>query len=103
MSAYRDQIARFADADAQVLGVSTDDTKTLTKFAESLKLPFPLLADEKGRVAGAYGVKGLLFSDRATFVIDGAGAIRKVLTGRDALDPAGSLAGCPARRTAPSP
>jgi len=81
-----------------VLGISTDDVKTLTRFAESLKLPFPLLADEGGKVAAAYGVKGILFTDRATFVIDPAGTIRKVLTGKDALDPTGSLAACPSRK-----
>ena len=41
---------------AQVLGVSMDTLETQTKFAESLDLPFPLLADPEGVAAKAYGV-----------------------------------------------
>ena len=48
MSAFRDIASRFADKNAQVLGVSMDDLSTQKKFADSLKLPFPLLADPSG-------------------------------------------------------
>ena len=68
-------------------------------FAESLKLPFPLLADPKGEVVRAYGVemqyKGKTYADRVTFVIDGGGKVTKVLSGKDALDPAPALDACP--------
>lgn len=96
MSALRDVAARFADANAQVLGVSTDDLATQTKFSESLKLPFPLLADSDKAVARAYGV--LMepgYANRVTFVIDGSGKVVKTLSGGDALDPAPALAACP--------
>ena len=95
MSAYRDSIARFVDAGAQVLGVSMDDLATQKKFAESLKLPFPLLADSDGKVARAYGVfmpQG--FAARVTFVIGKDGKILKSLEGKDALDPAPALTSC---------
>jgi peroxiredoxin Q/BCP len=98
LSGFRDIAARFADKNAQVLGVSTDDLDTNKKFAERLKLPFPLLADPKGEAARAYGVfgyKGLPYADRATFVIDNHGKVVKVLEGDDALDPAPALASCP--------
>jgi len=97
MSGYRDIASRFADKDAQVLGVSMDDLTTQKKFAESLNLPFPLLADPKGEVAKAYGVEGPggLYAQRVTFVIDGDGKVSKVLEGKDALDPAPALEACP--------
>ena len=99
MSAFREIASRFADKNAQVLGVSMDDLDTQKKFAESLKLPFPLLADPKGEVVRAYGVemqsKGKTYADRVTFVIDGGGKVTKVLAGKDALDPAPALDACP--------
>jgi peroxiredoxin Q/BCP len=78
-----------------VLGISTDDVETQKKFAESLKLPFPLLADKDGSVAKAYGVYQDGYADRVTFVIDPQGKIEKVLSGKEALDPAPALLSCP--------
>ena len=96
MSAFRDLASRFADVNAQVLGVATEDLETQTRFAESLKLPFPLLADKEGVAAKAYGVlseKG--YANRVTFVIDKEGNVVKVLEGKDAIDPNPALASCP--------
>ncbi len=95
MSGFREIASRFADANAQVLGVSMDDLATQTRFAESLKLPFPLAADPKGDASAAYGVKGDGYADRVTFVIDGKGKVEKVLEGKDALDPNPALTACP--------
>jgi peroxiredoxin len=81
-----------------VLGVSMDDIGTQTKFAESLKLPFPLLADPKGEAAEAYGVKNGNLPNRATFVIDGEGKVLKVIEGRDAVDPTAALEACPVHK-----
>ena len=94
MSAYRDRISELADA-AQVLGVSTDTLDTQKKFAESLKVPFPLLADADGTVAKAYGVWNEAgYASRVTFVIDSGGKVKAVFEGKDALDPTGALAAC---------
>jgi peroxiredoxin len=95
MSAYRDMNARFADADAQVLGISMDDLETQTRFAESLKTPFPLLADSGGTVAKAYGVAGDGYANRVTFVIGRDGKIVQTVEGRDAIDPTSALSACP--------
>jgi|ERR671923_783152 peroxiredoxin Q/BCP len=99
MSAFREIASRFADKNAQVLGVSMDDLGTQKKFADSLKLPFPLLADPSGEVVRAYGAemehKGKTYADRITFVIDADGKVTKVLQGKDALDPAPALDACP--------
>lgn len=98
MSGFRDIAAKFADANAQVLGISTDDVDTQKKFADSLKLPFPLLADADGSVSKAYGVWSDGYAQRVTFVIGGDGKIEKVLSGKEALDPSPALAACPLHR-----
>jgi peroxiredoxin Q/BCP len=97
MSSFRDLAVRFADKDAQVLGVSMDDLTTQKKFAQSLGLPFPLLADPSGNVVRAYGVEGGggKYAQRVTFVIDAQGTVTRVLEGKDALDPAPALDACP--------
>ena len=99
MSAFRELNERFAGEHAQVLGVSTDDLETQKRFAESLKLPFPLLSDAQATAARAYGVLGLAgLASRVTFVIDGDGRVLKVIEGKDAIDAAGTLAACPLRK-----
>lgn len=99
MSAFRDQHAEFAGADAQVLGVSMDDLETQKRFAESLNSPFPLLSDAEGQAATAYGVlkqsdSGARSASRVTFVIGKDGKVQAVFEGKDALDPAGALNAC---------
>lgn len=94
LSGLRDHQKMFDEAGAQVLGISMDDRDTQKKFAESLKLTFPLLADKGGRTAAAYGVKGALWANRTTFVIDEDGKIAAIFKGRDALDPAPTVAAC---------
>lgn len=94
MSAFRDMHAQFADADAQVLGISIDSVETITKFAESLKTPFPILADADGAVAKAYGVAGETYARRVTFVIGKDGKIAKTVEGKDAIDPSSALSAC---------
>ena len=103
MSAFREMHERFAGENAQVLGVSTDDLETQKKFAESLKLPFPLLADHDGVAARAYGVlgvAGMKYAQRFTFVIDGGGRVVQVIEGKEAIDPSGALAACPLHKKA---
>jgi peroxiredoxin Q/BCP len=95
MAAFAERFKQFGEAGAQVLGISTDDLDTQKRFAESLKLPFPLLSDEKGEVAAAYGVRNATgLAQRFTFVINAKGVIEQVLEGKDALDPSGALAAC---------
>ncbi len=100
MSSFRDLAARFGDKNAQVLGVSMDDLDAQKKYKESLKLPYPLLADPKGEAAEAYGVKGMMYASRTTFVIDGDGKIVKVVEGKDAIDPGSALDACPLHKKA---
>jgi peroxiredoxin Q/BCP len=102
MSAFRDQIGSFGAADAQVLGISLDNLETQTRFAESLKLPFPLLADPEAKAAKAYGVLNPNgYANRVTFVIGPDGRIAGISEGRDAIDPAAALTACGGKPTTP--
>lgn len=77
---YNEARDLFAEYDAQILGISTDDLATHREFAASLNLDFPLLSDidPDGEVAGRFGVYNAAdnLCERALFVIDQAGIIR---------------------------
>jgi peroxiredoxin Q/BCP len=83
---FRDQYASFQSENIVVLGISTDDAKSHTKFATKYDLPFPLLVDADGQVATAYDSYGLkkfmgkeyLGITRNTFVIAPDGTIEKM-------------------------
>lgn len=83
---FRDAASPIKSANAIVLGISADNSKSHTKFREKFSLPFPLLVDTDKIVCEAYGVwkKGSMFGknfmgiERATFVIDPAGKIAKM-------------------------
>lgn len=83
MCGFSTDLARFADADTVVLGISTDDVTSHAAFAAKYGLGQTLLADATRDVGRAYGaVRG----DRATanrilFVIDRKGIIRHVHEG----------------------
>jgi peroxiredoxin Q/BCP len=80
--AFRDAIDAFADAGAQVVGISRDDEASHARFAAKHKLPFLLLSDTTGEVHTRYGVtkKLGLIPDRTTFVIDGDGILQLVFS-----------------------
>lgn len=83
---FRDLNREFAAAGAVILGVSPDSLKSHARFAEKQHLTFPLLSDEGGKVAtayGAYGEKSLagrkyLGNYRVTYLIDKSGRIAAV-------------------------
>ena len=73
MTSFRTHTDAFAEAGAQVLGVSVDSFAAAGEFQEKLGLEFPLLSDFPKNAAGvAYGVlnEDFGFHTRATFVID---------------------------------
>jgi len=69
-----------------VYGVSKDPVETHQRFAEKLKLPYPLLFDKESAVAkefGAHGKKMMYGKEvqgtiRSTFLIDESGKIAQV-------------------------
>ncbi len=78
-------VPQFEAAGAVVIGVSRDPVKTLARFRTKHDLGVILASDEAGAVTEAYGVWGektlygrvYMGVERATFLIDGAGIIRR--------------------------
>lgn len=54
---YRDAAAEFKDKDVEIIGVSGDSVENHQVFKRENDLNFTLLADPKGKVAKAFGVK----------------------------------------------
>jgi peroxiredoxin Q/BCP len=69
---FRDAHEELAASGVRVVGVSTDDGETHSKFASTHKLPFPLLSDPEKTIATAYEARQLLglLPKRVTYVID---------------------------------
>jgi peroxiredoxin Q/BCP len=78
--AFRDSHEVFAEAGAEVIGVSSDSADRHAGFASKHRLPFTLLADQGGGVRKSYGVPAVLglLPGRVTYVIDRAGTVRHV-------------------------
>jgi len=79
----RDNYAKLTDRGIVILGISYDDPSSHQQFAEKYSLPFTLLADTEKRVADLYGVKGVLYASRTTFVIGPDGRILSVIDSVD--------------------
>ncbi|MEM6606134.1 MAG: peroxiredoxin [Pseudomonadota bacterium] len=81
---------RIREYDVSYFMASTDPVETNTDFADETNADFPLLSDEGGEVATAYGVYTRGFARRYTFYIDIEGRIsmidRKVKPSTSAAD-----------------
>ena len=80
--AFRDSYEFFADAGAEVVGVSGDSVESHERFADNHELPFVLISDKGGAIRRLYGVKATLgiWPGRVTFVIDKDGLVRHVFS-----------------------
>lgn len=78
---FRDNYDAIGQHGAMIVGVSSDSAERHTTFRESLKLPFPLLADPSRAVIEAYDARGLfgLGTARITYVIDMEATIRAAM------------------------
>ena len=95
LCAVRDDIARYDNANAQVLGISVDSVFTLAKYKEEQNYNFPLLSDFNKEVSKLYEsfyesfgqmmMKGV--SKRAAFIIDKEGIVQY----KEVLENAGDL------------
>jgi glutaredoxin-dependent peroxiredoxin len=94
LCSIRDDISRYSNADAQVLGISVDSVFTLKKYKEDQHYNFPLLSDFNKTVSASYGalyddwildMKGV--SKRSAFIVDKTGIIRYA----EVLESAGDL------------
>ena len=68
---FRDQFEVFKEADAVIIGISSQSVKSHKEFAEKHRLSFTLLSDEENKIRKLFGVPsdflGLL-PGRVTFI-----------------------------------
>lgn len=75
---FRDQFDVFADADAMIIGISSQSVKSHSDFAQHHRLNFTLLSDEESKVRKLFGVPGNIFGllpGRVTYVINKEGKV----------------------------
>jgi thioredoxin-dependent peroxiredoxin len=75
----RDYFAELTSK-VSIVGISTDSTASHAKFSKKYELPFTLLADPDKKMINRYGVNGIVFSKRTSFLIDPFGRIAKIYT-----------------------
>ncbi len=77
--AFRDSYEVFKEADAEVLGISSDSVEAHQQFAATHQLPFMLLSDTDGLLRKRYGVPTAFgLPGRVTYVIDKKGIVRHI-------------------------
>lgn len=94
LCAVRDDIARYSNTKAEVIGISVDSVFTLKRYKEDQQYNFPLLSDFNKEVSALYGslyeewildMKGV--SKRAAFIVDKNG----ILAYAEVLENAGEV------------
>lgn len=85
---FRDLAVAFKEVGAQRLGISTDPVAKQRAFSEMHAFDYPLLSDESGEVAAAFGVRRRLLTPvkRATFVIDSDRTVLEVVASELNMD-----------------
>ena len=94
LCSMQEDLSKYQELNAKIIGISVDSPFTLAKFKEENKLSFPLVSDFNKDVSRAYfalydefvfGMKGV--SKRSAFVIDKEGNVKYA----EVLDNAGDL------------
>jgi len=83
--AFRDNIRKFKNRNAVILGISRDSVSSHEKFKEKQGFPFELLADEDEKLCRMFDVikeknmygKKVMGIERSTFLIDEEGVLRE--------------------------
>jgi peroxiredoxin Q/BCP len=83
---FRDLTPDFSKIDAEIVGISKDSVKRHDNFKAKYELPFSLASDEDSDVCERYGVwveknmygRKFMGIERATFLIDAKGVVRKI-------------------------
>ncbi len=77
--AFRDSYEVFKEADAEVIGISSDSVEAHQQFAATHQLPFMLLSDTDGLLRKHYGVPTAFgLPGRVTYIIDKKGIVRHI-------------------------
>ncbi|QSP93648.1 peroxiredoxin [Marinobacter salinisoli] len=82
---FRDRMSAFAELNTEILGVSRDGLRAHENFRAKHDFPFHLISDKDETLCKLFDViklkklygKEYLGIDRSTFLIDGAGVLRK--------------------------
>ena len=82
---FRDHHAQFKKLGCRVLGVSRDTLASHAKFCAKYELPFELISDTEEKLCRQFDVikeknmygRKVLGIERSTFLIDGAGVLRR--------------------------
>ena len=85
-SGFRDTMPDFSALKAEIIGISKDTVASHDRFKAKHGLNFRLACDADGKVCEDYGVwveksmygRKYMGIERATFLIDGAGVVRRV-------------------------
>lgn len=75
---FRDQFEVFADADAEIIGISSQSTESHLDFATKHRLTYTLLSDTDNKVRNQFGVPTNLWGllpGRVTYIVDKKGKI----------------------------
>ena len=75
---FRDLSDVFDEADAIVIGISSQSVESHKEFAERNRLKFTLLSDNENKVRKLFGVPGRIFGlipGRVTYVADKSGKV----------------------------
>lgn len=84
LNTVNNDLPRFTEGGAQLVGISTDSPAVLAEFRRANDLAYPLLSDHDAEVAGAYGARYTReehrlgysrMAKRASFVIEPDGTI----------------------------
>jgi peroxiredoxin Q/BCP len=83
----KDNFSALRKAGYEILGISTDDEKSHTKFITKFDLPFDLIADTDKVIHEAYGVwvekamygRTYMGTARTTFIIDEKGQLEDII------------------------
>jgi peroxiredoxin Q/BCP len=68
----------FREADAEIIGISSDDVESHKKFAEKYRLTYTLLSDTEGKVRKLFDVPSDLFGllpGRVTYIVNKQGIV----------------------------
>lgn len=75
---FRDQYEVFTEADAVIIGISSQSVESHKKFAQKYRLSFTLLSDEGNKIRKLFGVSANVFGllpGRVTYITDKAGKV----------------------------
>lgn len=79
---FRDDMHQLEKLGAKVVGISVDDRQSHAEFSKKYALPFPLLSDSDGKVAGLYhaltSLGPLKMAKRYTFLINPEGQFAQI-------------------------